>query len=495
MSHHSSKEQMKVYYDKDCPICSGFVVSVNSSSQKESFECRPMQNLEKEDLLSKEFHVITSDGKIYRKFDGILKIGEMYPKWRFLISIARLPIIHSIGSLGYDIFAAHRYGISKLLTRFTLMKIILILVTISTFLLSPKLWFGNRLYPQIPLLLFLKPIPSPFDFFIYLVLLILLFVSLLKLSSRRYFIVFLIIAGCYTLFDQSRLQPEFYQFFLMILALSIFPSDERSKKIMMNICAFIVASIYIYSGLQKMNVIFVEQVFPWFILPFSSFIPTGIILPIDALGIFIPFLETGIGIAFLTKRFRSYAVIVAIAMHIFILLSLGPFGHNWNTIVWPWNIAMCCFDIILFWKNDTFSFFFLSSKKLFTISIFILCGILPLLSFFNLWDSYLSASLYSGNTKSGQIRIRENTLSTLNPKVRQYISGSNGGYDIIDIGNWSYRELNVPDYPEERVFKAVAASLCHYDSHPSDIILQIRSKPNWFTGESTNKEYSCNDIE
>jgi len=39
-----------------------------------------MQNLKSDDMLSQEFHIIMQDGKVYRKFDAILKIGEMYPQ-------------------------------------------------------------------------------------------------------------------------------------------------------------------------------------------------------------------------------------------------------------------------------------------------------------------------------------------------------------------------------------------------------------------------------
>ena len=114
----SHNKKVQVYYDGECPLCSRFITSVNSSSQKENFTCRPMQNLDKNDLLSQEFHIITQDGNVYRKFDAVLKIGEIYPKWRFVAKCARLPVLYNILSFGYEMFAAHRYGISKLLERF-----------------------------------------------------------------------------------------------------------------------------------------------------------------------------------------------------------------------------------------------------------------------------------------------------------------------------------------------------------------------------------------
>lgn len=489
---------MKVFYDKDCPVCSRFIVSVNKSSQKVQFECRPMQNLSEDDLLSKEFHVITQDGKIYRKFDGILKIGEMYPRWRFLIPVARLPIIYQILSLGYDIFAAHRFGFSKLFDRFLATKIILIVVLFISFLLSYPLWLSARIYPQVPLFPFLSAVHFPFDYAVFIVMLLLLIMSLIKITSRKYLIVFSIIFIVYALFDQSRLQPEFYQFFLMSVALSLYPwADKKSsgRTIMINTCCFIIASLYVYSGLQKANINFITQVFPWFVEPIVRFLPLEMARVILLTGFFIPIIETGIGIGLFTKRFRHLAVIVAICMHLFILFSLGPFGHNWNSVVWPWNIAMCCFAFILFWQNKSFTLSsFLSSKQPISLLIFILCGVLPLLSFFTIWDSYLSASLYSGNTQAAQIAIRRDELDSVDPRLAKNISAQNDNYAIIDIGSWSYEEMNVPSYPQTRIFKSIAKSLCQKSLIPRDSLLQVDEKPNWVTGAVSVSDYSCGTL-
>jgi predicted DCC family thiol-disulfide oxidoreductase YuxK len=495
---HSSKEQMKVYYDKDCPVCSRFIVSVNKSSQKEQFECHPMQNLSEDDLLSKEFHVITQDGKIYRKFDGILKIGEMYPKWRFVIPVARLPIIYQILSLGYDIFAAHRFGISKVFDRFLATKIILILVTFISFLLSYPLWLSERVYPQVPLFPFLPAVPFPFDYIVFIVMLLLLLLSLVKLTSRRYLIVFSIIFAVYALFDQSRLQPEFYQFVLMSVALSLYPWSDKSgrgRTVMIHICCFIIASLYVYSGLQKANASFITQVFPWFVEPVIRFLPIEMARNILLTGFFIPVIETGIGIALFTKRFRRPAVIVAICMHLFILFSLGPFGHNWNSVVWPWNIAMCCFAFILFWGNKSFTLSsVLSVRQPVSLLIVILCGILPFFSFFNLWDSYLSASLYSGNTQTAQLIVQRREMKSIDPRLAKYITTQNQKYAGIDIGTWSYEEMNVPSYPQTRIFKSITKSLCQKSLIPKDSLVQINGKPNWITGEVFTNDYSCANL-
>jgi hypothetical protein len=57
-------------------------------------------------------------------------------------------------------------------------------------------------------------------------------------------------------------------------------------------------------------------------------------------GMLVPAFEILIGIALLNKGFRKLGVIMAVSMSLFLLTVLGPLGHNWNSVVWPWDIAM-----------------------------------------------------------------------------------------------------------------------------------------------------------
>ena len=38
-------------------------------------------------------------------------------------------------------------------------------------------------------------------------------------------------------------------------------------------------------------------------------------------------------------------------MHLFILIAIGPLGRNFNVVVWPWNLAMIAFLLILFFRR------------------------------------------------------------------------------------------------------------------------------------------------
>ena len=147
--------------------------------------------------------------------------------------------------------------------------------------------------------------------------------------------------------------------------------------------------------------------------------------------------------------------------HILILALLIPLKRN--SVVWPWNIAMAGFAFILFWRASDFSIreVLLPRKPGFQLIVLILFVIMPLFSFINLWDSYLSASLYSGNVEAAVIDVSESAKQRLPPDIQTYVQPSRTtGKLQINPTRWSLIELNVPSYPERRIFINVARKIC-----------------------------------
>ena len=215
---------------------------------------------------------------------------------------------------------------------------------IAGLLLSPKLWLTARNYPLTPVLETLRPIPPPFDSMVFAAMLVLLVLIAVIPRARWLIAAFVLVAIGYALFDQSRWQPWFYQYLFMLIAIGLSKPDSAIQ-----ICRLIVASIYFWSGVQKFNPAFLDETFQWMVQPMVGSMPVG------GLAFAAPVMESAIAIGLLTRRFRNAAVVVALAMHVFILASIGPFGHNHNRVVWPWNIAMGSLVIVLFWRTPEFA--------------------------------------------------------------------------------------------------------------------------------------------
>lgn len=366
------------------------------------------------------------------------------------------------------------------------LKSTLVLGLAGGFLLSIRLWAGPRSYPLTPVFEMLPNIPALLSSILFAALLILLATVLLAVQPRGYILAFVVIAGLMSLWDQSRWQPWFYQYLLMLTALSLYPWSEttlENRQKALNICRLIVASIYFWSGLQKLNVSFVEDVYPWLIEPLINLLPGSVEGLLQPAAIAVPFVEISIGIGLLT-RFRNVAVILALFMHAFILFSLGPFGHEWNSIVWPWNTAMMAFVILLFWRVQNFSIkdIMIPKTSLLHAVILILVFVMPVFSFFGLWDSYLSASLYSGNTKSGILYVSEDIQKELSSTIPSVALKSYGEDNVVDVSGWSIEELNVPPYPETRIYKNVAEHVCSFADRPTEVFLIVQGKPDILNG-------------
>lgn len=149
-----------------------------------------------------------------------------------------------------------------------------------------------------------------------------------------------------------------------------------------------------------------------------------------------------------------------------------------------WNVAMGGFVLVLFWRlPDEPSL--LAVLKLergpwfgtaFRAAALVLFVSIPISSFFGLWHSYLSASLYSGNIKQGYLLTYEAS-----------------GLKSMSITDLSLKEMNVPAYPERRVFKNVFGDRCEEVGF-SEPILLMRGTPNIFSSERPEEVYRCDDM-
>jgi hypothetical protein len=220
--------------------------------------------------------------------------------------------------------------------RVALLTIIAPLACFTGLLLSPKLWLSTRYFPLNPVTAKLPEIPAPLDYLLY-VLLLLLLILVAALERRAvYLALFLALALLLGLLDQSRWQPWFYQYVFILAALCLYylgsPEQDR-RKVMLNSCRLIVAAMFFWSGVQKLNFIFVNRIFPLLIGPYLNFLFGSFSLLPHFLIIVVPLLEIFIAVGLLTRKFRDVAVVAAVIMHVFILMLLVPV--RLNSIVWP----------------------------------------------------------------------------------------------------------------------------------------------------------------
>ncbi|HSK99741.1 MAG TPA: hypothetical protein VK869_05340 [Rubrobacteraceae bacterium] len=350
-------------------------------------------------------------------------------------------------------------------------------------LLSAKLWVSTRAYPLVPLLGFVPPLPYPLDYLLFALFTASL-IGILIFRERlagALAVAGLALAVLLVLQDQGRLQPWFYQYSFMLGAVGLSRLAQFPTESALNACRVIVASTYLWSGLQKAHVNFADSVYPWLIEPLASYLPSWAASPLENGAYAVPVIEVAIGLGLLARPLRLLAVVGAILMHAFILFTIGPWGHDWNLVVWPWNLAMVAFVLILFWRapdNPSFIAVVKPGGSAFRAAVLVLFAFMPALNFFGLWDSYLSASLYSGSIEEGYV----------------YATGSPSAPPVRIIYT-AMEEMNVSAYPEERVYKKVFAAMwCETTSSRLEPTLIVYGRPEILSGEHPSTIYHCRDV-
>jgi len=378
--------------------------------------------------------------------------------------------------------------------RLTWLRIVTAVALVCGFILSWRVWISSRLFPFSPVISSLPAVPFPFDYIWFVGLIGLLLAIAVTVQPRRLLIVFLGSAGLLSIFDQMRWQPWFYQYFFLLAGLGICAwkkPEAKTNRTALNSSALIIVCTYFWSGVQKLNATFLSQTWPILSKPLLRFFALGRGLPISV-GLSIPLLEIGMALGLLTRQFRKASVITAVVSHAVILVLLVSAGES--TVVWPWNIAMGFFVVILFWQNKESSIRrIVRPRHPFHVLVLILFGILPALSFSGVWDSYLSSALYSGNDHQAAVYINQSVMAQLPISLHQYV-WQGGQPMFLDINRWAYGELNVPVYPEPRVFRRVTERLCEYAGNSADIKLAISDQPDLLTGRRDSQYYDCNHL-
>ena len=267
--------------------------------------------------------------------------------------------------------------------------------------------------------------------------------------------------------------------------------DARSSPAALDACRLIVIATYFWGGLQKLNFTFMQQTWPSMSEGIRSLLPSLAKLP-AAFGLAIPLIEVAIAVGLIVARTRRLAVMAAIATHAVILVTLISSGEN--AVVWPWNAALILIDWILFWGYEGTGFSKTLPKTFLEATVLLLFGLLPALSFVDAWDSYLSAALYSGNLDQGVIYLDSTAVTRLPRQVQPHVWQASQPF-FLDINRWAYGELNVPVYPEPRVFRKVAERVCtDLAGDQSSVRLRIFRKPNPLTGVRQSDFYDCDHL-
>lgn len=368
--------------------------------------------------------------------------------------------------------------------------------------ISRPLWTSwTRQIPRVPVIGGVPSAAMPWIEFILSSLLILAMIGVALRSNRthRFLVAIAVLLIPLVLLDQSRLQPWVYQYWLLLVVFALVSRDRpdgAKDRRAVALAQLIIAALYFWSGLQKLNYTFIHETLPNLLLPVQAVL--GFRLPITAIAFTVIGAELFTGVALHFRRTRKIAVVIAVAMHCGVLALLISRGYN--HVVWVWNILLLSLNVILFWNCEIFAgeaFRGWRAQSLASRFAHVIVGasvVLPALSFVGWWDMYLSGALYSGNTEIAVIKVDPRLLGQLPPAARSVVFTTGAGETVLPLQEWSLREMQVPPYPQLRVYRQIASAVCAQATDRDHTGLIVRGRPNILTGSFEVIRISCADL-
>ncbi len=489
-------KKSQIYYDGQCPLCTVFAKTVAESPDQTLLDVTTTHELPRDKTtLLQEIHLYEADGTLRTGPDAVLTALARRFTWLTpLAKFIRLPVIRTIAHGSYIFLSKRRkllFGSNT--ARLYWLFLITHLGLLAGILCSWTLWHSARTYPLVPLFDFL-PNPEivnliPFFLTGSLIVSLWLYARFRVAAAINLALIITLI-----LFDQTRLQPWILHYALILGLLSFWQlyNSLRTDNLI-TAARLLVSGIYFWSGLQKLNTAFYLETFPWFTeflwKRFGEIGTSGMM----SFGLFVPFIEMAFALGLLTKRFRTLSIWSSLTMHAVVLICLG-IGHNWNMVVWPWNIAMPLMIITLFIGNrETLSELFQNTKRnVFALVFFFLIFVLPIGNIFGRVDHYLAWSLYSGHIPTAVLHASPKTLQELNPNQESTLSSQDT--TTLRLESWSVDTLGVVPYPEVRTFTSLFKTLCL--TYPEDPLLQIKITERQFflSHLKTVTTHTCHEL-
>lgn len=362
---------------------------------------------------------------------------------------------------------------------------------LMTLWLGRRAFLGDPLFAPLPVLGWPSSLPWPIA--VAWLGLLIAAVAVLPLAGHRRARVAALWCGLFvarSMWDEVLWQPYFLQYVAMVAAVAVARCGAPPASALAG-CRLIMASIYLWSGIAKLNPVFLGAGIPSLLRPLWPTLSPDFLA---GWSFVIPLLEIGLGLGLMLGRARRASLAGATLMHASLLAYLGPWGLDYNPIVWPWNVAMVLFLWILFPGAPRASLLWVRGSRFHhaTLLLFTLC---PALAYLGLWPAYLSFSLYSYDYHYAAMLVKPALLGRLPESARSRLQGGpTGDYaGYIVIPHWSEASLGLFAPPEPRVYRRIAARVCAVATSQGDAMLLLLGRPRPDGGRD-EQSVSCDQL-
>ena len=358
--------------------------------------------------------------------------------------------------------------------RVVLLRRTLAAFAITLVALTWRLWIPQQLFPQVPWFRAILLVPAWTQWAPLAVMVAGLCGALVAPGQGRsgQIALLVFVAGMLAsvLFDQERLQPWAYQFTLVALVLAL--ADARRA---IALVSLLVISFYFYSAVTKFDYSFLHTLGQQFLGALAQTIGLSLDRWSDparvlAAGVF-PTGELLVAVGLCFRPTRGVALGGAIALHLLLIVILGPWGLDHRPGVLAWNLYFIVQDLVLFVgataggasnAEGDVALPAPTAGGRFAAAVIFAAVALPLLSrsgWFDLWPGWgLDASSAERTVLYLHRRAAEQLPADLQPFV-ETPDGDEDPWTVLRLDRWSLAALGAPVYPQNRYQLALAEAV------------------------------------
>ena len=245
----------------------------------------------------------------------------------------------------------------------------------------------------------------------------------------------------------------------------------------------VLVSLYLYSGLGKLDFQFVHTVGREFLDVATFGVADRWPDPVRvAATLSMPTLEIVSGLLSIHRRTRAFGRWFITVLHLSLIAVLGPWllGHSAGVLVW--NAVMIGYVQTLFRDDPTPA----GDHKPIPLAaklIMVVVVVGPLTERLGYWDHWPSWQLYAPHTSRTDIDILETAATRLPDSIRDHL-GPPGplGYRRLDAAAWSLAARGVPVYPQARYQRRLGQTLVERYDLIGAVRVTERPAADRFTG-------------
>ena len=192
--------------------------------------------------------------------------------------------------------------------------------------------------------------------------------------------------------------------------------------------------------------------------------------------------ELTVGLLLIWPRSRRYGILSAMALHVTLLVALGPLGLRHHNGVLLWNLCFLCLIPVVFSGPVADSHSSRTSRCRNYQAATILIWVFPLSGLVGFADNWPAWQLYSTRPESWVLRIHETDIHYLDEQIRPYVSepAPLDDWVVVRLDRWSLAETDSPLYPEDRFQCKIIRQVLGPLPDDAEFRVEISEPDQWF---------------